>query len=54
MALAQGNLGNITQVAAATTTPVVTVGSAKTVYVRALEIHSLDAVSYTHLRAHET
>ena len=41
MALAQGNLGNITQVAAATTTAVVTVGSAKTVYVR--------AVSYTHL-----
>ena len=41
MALAQGNLGNITQVAAATTTAVVTVGSAKTVYVRALEIHSL-------------
>ena len=34
--------GNITQVAA-TTTAVVTVGSAKTVYVRALEIHGLDA-----------
>ena len=29
MALAQGNLGNVTQVAAATTTPVVTVGSWK-------------------------
>ena len=38
MDLAQVGLGNITHVAAATTTAVVTVGSAKTVYVRALEI----------------
>ena len=42
MALAQVGLGSITQVAAATTTAVYTVGSAKTAYIRALEIHSLD------------
>ena len=52
MALAQGNLGNITQVAAATTTAVVTVGSAKTVYVRALEIHSLDAQNRANVQVH--
>ena len=52
MALAQGNLGNITQVAAATTTPVITVGSAKTVYVRALEIHSLDSSNTANVQVH--
>ena len=52
MALAQGNLGNITQVAAATTTPVITVGSAKTVYVRALEIHSLDVSNTANVQVH--
>ena len=52
MALAQGNLGNITQVAAATTTAVVTVGSAKTVYVRALEIHSLDVSNTANVQVH--
>ena len=52
MALAQGNLGNITQVAAATTTAVVTVGSAKTVYVRALEIHSLDPTNTANVQVH--
>ena len=52
MALAQGNLGNITQVAAATTTAVITVGSAKTVYVRALEIHSLDSSNTANVQVH--
>ena len=52
MALAQGNLGNVTQVAAATTTAVVTVGSAKTVYVRALEIHSLDTNNVVNVSVH--
>ena len=52
MALAQGNLGNITQVAAATTTAVVTVGSAKTVYVRALEIHSLNESNTATVQVH--
>ena len=52
MALAQGNLGNITQVASATTTAVVTVGSAKTVYVRALEIHSLDPTNIANVQVH--
>ena len=52
MALAQVGLGSITQVAAATTTAVVTVGSAKTVYVRALEIHSLDSSNIANVQVH--
>ena len=52
MALAQVGLGSITQVAAATTTAVVTVGSAKTVYVRALEIHSLDTNNIANVQVH--
>ena len=52
MALAQVGLGSITQVAAATTTAVVTVGSAKTVYVRALEIHSLDPSNTATVQVH--
>ena len=52
MALAQVGLGSITQVAAGTTTAVVTVGSAKTVYVRALEIHSLDASNTANVQVH--
>ena len=52
MALAKVGLGSITQVAAATTTAVVTVGSAKTVYVRALEIHSLDSSNSANVQIH--
>ena len=52
MALAQGNLGNITQVAAATTTPVVTVSAGKTAYVRALEIHSLHTSNTANVQVH--
>ena len=52
MALAQVGLGSITQVAAGTTTAVVTVGSAKTVYVRALEIHSLDPSNIANVQVH--
>ena len=52
MALAKVGLGSITQVAAATTTAVVTVGSAKTVYVRALEIHSLDSENTANVHVH--
>ena len=52
MALAQVGLGSITQVAAGTTTAVVTVGSAKTVYVRALEIHSLDSSNTANVQVH--
>ena len=52
MALAQVGLGSITQVAAGTTSAVVTVGSAKTVYVRALEIHSLDASNTANVQVH--
>ncbi len=52
MGLAQSGLGSITQVAAATTSPVVTVAAGKTVYVRALEIHSLDPSNITNVRVH--
>ena len=52
MALAQVGLGSITQVAAATTTAVYTVGSAKTAYIRALEIHSLDASNTANVQVH--
>ena len=52
MALAQVGLGTITQVAAATTAAVVTVGSGKTVYVRALEIHSLDSSNTANVQVH--
>ena len=52
MALAQVGLGSITQVAAATTAAVYTVGSAKTAYIRALEIHSLDASNTANVSVH--
>lgn len=52
MALAQGNLGYITQIGAGASTAVVTVGSAKTVYVRALEIHSLDRDNVANVQVH--
>jgi hypothetical protein len=52
MALAQGNLGNITHIGAGASTAVVTVGSAKTVYVRALEIHSLDPANTANVQVH--
>lgn len=52
MALAQVGLGSITQVAAGTTTPVVTVSAGKTAYIRALEIHSLDASNTANVQVH--
>ena len=52
MALAQVGLGNITQVAANATTAVYTVGAGKTAYIRALEIHSLDAVNKSIVQIH--
>lgn len=52
MALAQVGLGSITQVAAASTAAVYTVGSAKTAYIRALEIHSLDVTNVAHVQVH--
>jgi len=52
MALAQVGLGSITQVAAATTAVVYTVGSAKTAYIRALEIHSLDVINVVNVQVH--
>jgi len=52
MALAQVGLGNITHVAANGTTAVYTVGAGKTAYVRALEIHNLDANSDAIVQIH--
>ena len=52
MALAQVGLGSITQVAAGTTQVVYSVGSAKTAYIRALEIHSLDSSNTANVQVH--
>ena len=52
MALAQVGLGSITQVAAASTQVVYSVGSAKTAYIRALEIHSLDPTNTANVQVH--
>ena len=52
MALAQVGLGSITQVGAAHTRSVYTVGSAKTAYIRALEIHSLDSANPANVQIH--
>jgi len=52
MALAQVGLGSITQVAAGTTASVYTVGSAKTAYIRALEIHNLDTDFTANVEVH--
>ena len=52
MALAQVGLGSITQVAAASTQVVYSVGSAKTSYIRALEIHSLDPTNTANVQIH--
>ena len=52
MALAQVGLGSIFQVGAGTTQVVYTVGSAKTAYIRALEIHSLDETNVATCQVH--
>ena len=52
MALAQVGLGSITQVGAAHTRSVYTVGSAKTAYIRALELHGMDTSNTTNVQIH--
>lgn len=52
MALAQVGLGSITHVGAAHTRSVYTVGSAKTAYIRAIEIHSLDSTNNANVQVH--
>ena len=52
MALAQVGLGSIFQVGAGTTQVIYTVGSAKTAYIRALEIHSLDSSNTANVQVH--
>ena len=51
MALAKVGLGSITQVAAATTTAVYTVGSQK-LFTSGFEIHSLDASNVANVQVH--
>ncbi len=52
MALAQVGLGSIFQVGAGTTQVVYSVGSAKTTYIRSLEIHSLDSSNTANVQVH--
>tara|TARA_R100000231_G_C5210470_1_gene130321 strand:- start:118 stop:477 length:360 start_codon:yes stop_codon:yes gene_type:complete len=52
MALQRVGLGSITQVAAGGTFAVLTVGSAKTVYVRSLQIHNLNSSSINNVQVH--
>ena len=52
MALAQVGLGSITRVGAGITQSVYTVGSAKTAYIRSLEIHSLDSSNIANVQVH--
>jgi hypothetical protein len=52
MALNRGNLGNVTQVGAATTTAVYTVGSAQTAYIKSVLITNLDASSTQNVQVH--
>ena len=52
MALARGNLGNVTVVGAGTSTAVYTVGSAKTAYVKAVLLHNLSQDNSQNVRIH--
>ena len=52
MALARGNLGNVTVVGAGTSTAVYTVGSAKTAYVKAVLLHNLSQSDIQNARIH--
>ena len=52
MALARGNLGNVTVVSAGTSTAVYTVGSAKTAYVKAVLLHNLSQDNSQNVRIH--
>ena len=52
MALARGNLGNVTAVGAGSSTAVYTVGSAKTAYVKAVLLHNLSQSDVQNTRIH--
>ena len=52
MALKRVGLGSIFQVGNGTTQVVYSVGSAKTAYIRALEIHSLDETNIANVQVH--
>jgi len=52
MALNRGNLGNVTQVGAATTTAVYTVGSAQTAYIKSVLLHNLDVDNIQNVQVH--
>ena len=52
MALARGNLGNVTAVGAGSSTAVYTVGSAKTAYVKAVLLHNLSTTYGQNVKIH--
>jgi hypothetical protein len=52
MALAKVGLGTVTRVALGTTATVLTVGSAKTCYIRSVILHNIDSVNSSTVRIH--
>lgn len=52
MTLAKVGLGTVTRVALGTTSPVLTVGSAKTCYIRSIICHNIDTVNQTTIKIH--
>ena len=52
MALAKVGLGTVTRVALGTTSTVLTVGSAKTCYIRSVIIHNIDILNSSTVKIH--
>ncbi len=52
MALAKVGLGTVTRVALGTTATVLTVGSAKTCYIRSVILHNIDSVNSSTVKVH--
>jgi len=52
MALQKVGLGTVTRVALGTTAPVLTVGSAKTCYIRSIIIHNIDTTNSSTVKIH--
>jgi len=52
MALAKGNLGNVTAVGAGSSTACYTVGSGKTAYIKSVLLHNLDQSNIQNARIH--
>jgi hypothetical protein len=52
MALAKVGLGTVTRVALGTTSTVLTVGSAKTCYIRSVILHNIDTLNQSTVKVH--